>query len=404
MNNEKENPGNVSTLLKFPALSFRRIVGPNDDIRGRMYVAVVNIKDIPGALEDWRKLNPRDPKISSGVAIKIQSTLKDNPESFFLKNRGLTLMVDSVTFDNQSNEIKLEMSDQNRNGLLDGGHTFRVIRNYLEGLSKDEIDEINAFVRIEILEGIQDVVEAVGIVESRNTSTQVKEQSIEELKKNYEEIKNVLKGQPYAENIAYKEYELLEDGSKKNIDIKEILSYLVCFDVEEFGSEKHPIKAYSSKASVVQHFRDNQTRMSKYVELLPSILELRDFIYLELPDAYNLSGGKFGGLTGVIELSNKARMNKEELSFTGKESNYRIPNSFIYPILASFRNVVQIKDNKCSWKILPVKLFRELKNDLAIRLGEQAKELRNPNKLGKDSATWGRCYDLVAIEVLKRNL
>lgn len=404
MNSEKENSGNVSTLLKFPALSFRRIVGPNDDVKGRMYVAVVNIKDIPGALEDWRKLNPRDPKISSGVAMKIQSTLKDNPESFFLKNRGLTLMVDSVMFDNQSNEIKLEMSNQNKNGLLDGGHTFRVIRNYLEALSKDEVDEINAFVRIEILEGIQDVEEAVGIVESRNTSTQVKEQSIEELKKNYEEIKNVLKGQPYAENIAYKEYELLEDGSKKNIDIKEILSYLVCFDVEEFGSEKHPIKAYSSKASVVQHFRDNKDRMSKYVDLLPSILELRDFIYLELPDAYNLSGGKFGGLTGVIELSNKVRMNKEELPFTEKESNYRIPNSFIYPILASFRNLVQIKDGKCSWKILPVKLFRELKNDLAVRLGEQAKELRNPNKLGKDSATWGRCYDLVAIEVLKRNI
>ncbi len=404
MNDEKDNFGKVSTLLKFPALSFRRIVGPNDDIKGRMYVAVVNIKDIPGALEDWRKLNPRDPKISSGVAMKIQSTLKDNPESFFLKNRGLTLMVDSVAFDNQNNEIRLEMSNQNKNGLLDGGHTFRVIRNFLEALSKDEIDEINAFVRIEFLEGIQDVEEAVGIVESRNTSTQVKEQSIEELKKNYEEIKKVLKDQPYAESIAYKEYELLEDGDKKNIDIKEILSYLVCFDIEEFGSEKHPIKAYSSKASVVQHFRDNKDRMSKYVDLLPSILELRDFIYLELPDAYNLSGGKFGGLTGVIELSNKARMNKEELPFTGKESNYRIPNSFIYPILASFRNLVQIKDGKCSWKILPVKLFRELKNDLAVRLGEQAKELRNPNKLGKDSATWGRCYDLVAIEVLKRNI
>jgi hypothetical protein len=404
MNNQKENIGKVSTLLKFPALSFRRIVGPNDDVKGRMYVAVVNIKDIPEVLEDWRKLNPRDPKISSGVSLKIQSTLKDNPESFFLKNRGLTLMVDNVAFDNQINEIRIEMSDKDKNGLLDGGHTFRVIRNYLEALSKDEIEEINAFVRIEILEGILDVVDAVGIVESRNTSTQVKEQSIEELKKSYEEIKEVLKDQPYAKKIAYKEYELLEDGSKKNIDIKEILSYLICFDVEDFGSEKHPIKAYTSKASVVQHFRDNQNRISKYIQLLPSILELRDFIYLELPEAYNKSGGRFGGLAGVIELSNKARMSKEELMFTEKESNYRIPNSFIYPILASFRNLVEIKDDKCTWKIMPVKLFRELENDLAQRLGEQAKELRNPNKLGKDSATWGRCYDLVAIEVLKRNL
>jgi len=394
----------TSTLIKFPAISFRRIVGPHDDLKGRMYIAIVNVKDVPESLDDWRKLNPRDPKTNSGVALKIKATLEDNPESFLLKNRGITLMAEKVDFDNQTNEIRLEMVNEHKNGLLDGGHTFKIIRNYLDGLSKEEISEVNAYVRIEILEGIKDIEEAVGIVESRNTSTQVKEQSIEELKKHYEEIKNVLKGQLYEENIAYKEYELLDDGSKKNIDIKDILSYLICFDVEDYNGEKHPIKAYSTKASVVQHFRDNQERMLKYIQLLPVILELRDLIYLELPEAYNHAGGKFGGLTGVIELSNKARMHKEKLPFTEKESNYRIPSSFIYPILASFRNLVKVDGNKCIWKTDPIKFFRELKEDLATRLGEQAKELRNPNKLGKDAATWGRCYDLVAIEALKRNL
>lgn len=143
-------------------------------------------------------------------------------------------LVDKVDFDNQTNEVKLEMVNENKNGLLDGGYTFKIIRNYLEGLS------------------------------------------------DYEEIKNVLKDQFYAENIAYKEFELLDDGSKKNIDIKDVLSYLICFDVESFSGEKHPIKAYSTKASVVQRFRDNKERMLKYIPLLPVILELRDFIYLEL--------------------------------------------------------------------------------------------------------------------------
>lgn len=394
----------TSTLIKFPAISFRRIIGPSDDTRGRMYIAIINVKDIPEALDDWRKLNPRDPKTSSGVALKIKSTLEDNPEAFLFKNRGITLMVEKVDFDNQSNEVRIEMVDEHRNGLLDGGHTFKIIKNYLEGLSKEEISEINAFVRIEILEGIKDIEEAVGIVESRNTSTQVKEQSIEELKKNYEEIKRVLGDQPYAESIAYKEFELLDDGSRKNIDIKDILSYLICFDVESFTGEKHPIKAYSTKASVVQHFRDNQERMLKYIPLLPIILELRDFIYLELPEAYNHTGGNFGALTGVLKLTGNPRLHKEKLPFTEKESNYRIPSSFIYPVLASFRNLVKIDGDKCIWKTNPIKFFRELKEDLAVRLGDQAKELRNPNKLGKDTATWGRCYDLVAIEALRRNL
>ncbi len=393
----------TTSLIKFPVISFRRIVGPSDDTRGRMYIAIINVKDIPYALDDWRKLNPRDPRTNSGVALKIKSTLEDDPESFLFKNRGITLMVEKTDFDNQLNEVRIEMIDKDRNGLLDGGHTFKVIRNFLEGLSQEEIPEVNAFVRIEILEGIKDIEDAVGIVESRNTSTQVKEQSIEELKKNYEEIKKVLRDQVYTDSIAYKEFELLDDGNKKNIDIKDVLSYLICFDLEGFTGEKHPIKAYSAKASVVQHFRDNQERMLKYIPLLPTILELRDFIYLELPEAYNRTGGKFGALTGVRELT-KPRLRKEKLLFIEKESNYRIPSSFIYPVLASFRNLVRIEGGKCTWKTDPIKFFKELKGDLAIRLGEQAKELRNPNKLGKDVATWGRCYDLVAIEALRRNL
>jgi len=286
------------------------------------------------------------------VAKAILSTLEDNPEAFFYRNRGITLIVEKARFDNQTNWLELVFSKKDKHGLLDGGHTFKVIRNFVDELNQEQLNETNACVRVEILEGIADLEDVVSIVEARNTSTQVKEQGIDELRKHYDAIKGVLEDKPYAEMIAYKEYELQEDGSKKNIDIKDILSYLVCFDVENFSSDKHPISAYSTKSAVVKYFRDNKERLHKYIKLLPEILELRDIIYAELPQAYNSAGGAFGKLTGVTEVSRKKRMRKECLPFTGIETSYRIPSGFIYPILASLRNLVD--GETFVWKTDPV--------------------------------------------------
>ncbi|PIR98138.1 MAG: hypothetical protein COT89_00260 [Candidatus Colwellbacteria bacterium CG10_big_fil_rev_8_21_14_0_10_42_22] len=394
----------MTQLIKLPVVSFRKIASPYDDVGARTYVAVVNVKDVPEELEDWRKaLNPRDPKITSGVAKKIFATLENTPETFFFRNRGITLIANKTRFDNQRNVLEVEMENESKNGLLDGGHTFRVIREFVDGLSNEELGSFSAYVRLEIIEGVTDPDEVVNIVESRNTSTQVKEQSLEELRGAYDAIKGVLESKPYAGQIAYKEFELTEEGSVKNIDIKEILSYLVCFDVEEFSSDNHPIRAYTTRASVVEHFKRHKERVMKYIPLLPTILELRDLIYLELPKSYNKQGGKFGRLTGVTEVTGR-KMSKADLPFLGKESSYRIPNGFIYPVLAAFRNLIKCDSKKCEWKTDPIKMFDELKDDLASRVGEQALEFRNPNKLGKDKATWRACYDSVELALLKRNI
>lgn len=395
----------TSTLIKFPVTSFRKIVSPYDDNGGKTYIAVVNVKDIPEAFEDWRKINVRDAKTRSSVSRSISSTLKDDPSSFFFRNRGITLIVGRAEFDNQKNIVELEFLNPRQNGLLDGGHTYSVIMEYLADLSDDKLSDLNAFVKIEIIEGISDDELITNIVEARNTSTQVKEQSLEELRKSYEAIHLILDSKPYGKRIAYKEYEIGEDGSPKDIDVKDILSYLVCFDVDSFDGTKHPIKAYSNKSSVIEHFKQNKHEMEKFIPLIPQILELRDHIYFNLPSAYNKNGeGKFGGLKGVILTQNKARMGKEHLVFIDKESEYRIPSGFIYPILAAFRNLVRVKDNKCEWKADPIIFFEALKEELATTVGKQALEFKNPNKLGKDEATWKMCYQAVELATFRRNL
>ena len=227
-----------STLIKFPVKSFRKIFDKSitlegsEDINntssiGNIYSAIVSINDLPSSISDWTDINPRDPKTKSGVSLKIRATLTDDPEWFLFKNRGLTLLVSSVDYNNKENIISLELSNKSIHGLLDGGHTFKVIQEYLEELPEKEKEGINGLIKIEILEGIDELENAVKIVEARNTSTQVKPQSIEELNHNYDPLKEALKNEFYSNNISYKEYELDEENTQKTIDIKEILSYLI---------------------------------------------------------------------------------------------------------------------------------------------------------------------------------
>ena len=393
-----------STLIKMPVVSFRRIESPFDDTIARTYVAVIKVTELPAEFESWRKLNPRDPKPSSGVSKKIRASIEESPENFFFRNRGITLLVEKASYDNKENIATLELTEPSSHGLLDGGHTYRVLRDYVEATKDDERGEINACVRVEVIEGIASLDEAVEIVHARNTSAQVQEQGLEELRQHFESIKKVLADKPYASRIAYKEYELDEQGEPKDIDIKEVLSYLICFDIETFDDKKHPVLAYSQKSKVVELFRDGRERLQKYVPLLPTILELRDEIYARMPEAYNEAGGRFGGLTGVIQVKNRTRMTKEQLPFTGKESSYRIPSAFIYPTLAAFRNLIRINKGRCEWKDDPIRMYHDLEKDLSVRVADQAMEMRNPTKLCKDQATWGRCHDLVELETLRRNL
>lgn len=394
-----------STIIKFPVASFRRIESPFDETVARSYIAIARIIDLPAEMEDWRKINPRDPKITSGVSKKIQKSLEDNPDHFLFRNRGITLLTEKTVYDNKTGEIALEFTDQTRHGLLDGGHTYQVLLNFIQSTNPDELKEIDACVRIEIIEGIENLDDAVEIVLARNTSAQVKPESLEELSQHFEEIKQVIKGKPYENRIAYKEYEVDEMGEAKDVEIKEILSYLVCFDIDHFSQERHPIMAYSQKSHVIEHFKKHREVILKYVPLIPKILELRDIIYGEIPEAYNkTTSGKFGALRGVVHIANRPKMGKEELIFISGEANYRIPNAFIYPILAAFRNLVKVDGDNAIWKDDPVKTFRSLVNELAKTVGEQAKTVGNPNKLGKDQATWQLCNNIVRIAVLERGL
>lgn len=385
--------------LTFNAFSFRKVESPYDKEGRHSHVAVVEARDLPKELAEWREVNARDANPKSPVSRLIRQTIDEKPEMFLFFNRGLVVVAKSVRFANDSNKVTITLEDKEKHGLLDGGHTYSVIQEALTGVTEGWEP---LYVTVQIISGFEDLDEVADIVAARNTSRQVREDSILNIRNEFDPIKTVLTGQTYADKIAYKEFELGEENKPKPVSIRDVLSYLICFDVETFDEDTHPHRAYHSKRGVENHYINNQTRMERLAVLLPQILVLRDTIYQSMPEVYNEVGGaegtgKFGKLSG-IKTKDKPSV---PLHFIGDWSRYVIPGSYIYPVLAAFRTLVDKRPRSFGWINDPVEVYQAHKEKLVKRLGNQARQFGNANKLGKDASTWAVCYDALEKALLR---
>ena len=385
--------------------------------KGKIHSFVLPINELPD-FDEWTGINPREQNLNSSVSKAVMDSLIDYPLLFVMKNRGITMMASDVQYDNKSEVLSFELKDPETHGLLDGGHTYRIIKEHSKELKgtkehESEVEEggdvefsqnIIPMVRMEIIESdnITDT-ERVDIVKARNSSTQVKDVSIANLSGFFERIQKELSDKSFGELISYKENDADEEGGKKIIQIADILSYLKCFD-KDFDRDEHPITAYSGKGSILRKFateKEERSRVESLIPLLKDILELHDKIYLKLPELYNkVKKGSFGKLSGIIWVDSTAKGARKKkptkLYFIDEESSYRIPSGFIYPFLAAFRANL---DEDRGWRIDPDKLFEKIGGKLAKIIGERALELKNPNQLGKDTSVWKLCYQEAKLSI-----
>jgi hypothetical protein len=380
----------ASTVFTLPAVSFRHLETPFNKQGLKDYFAIVEVNNLPD-LSKWRKINVRDPKLSGYVPDQIREGFK-NPNLFVFMNRGIVLSVHSVSFDNQSKVLTLKMTDPNIHGLMDGGHTYKIL---LEERKEDEPQ----YVKLEILEGFggEDIP---SIVDARNTSNQVQDESLLNLRNKFDDLKSALKGRSYYDKIAWSEFEVDEENNPKPIDVREIIAILTAFDKDNFNGTTHPINSYRSKAACLNHFKNNQASYAKIYPLAKEILALYDAIQEELPKLYNkartmanpeMRGGKFGRLTGVT-WNNKPRY---DLHFSGKKTQYNVPAGFVYPILGAFRAMLEEQDGRYVWgkKVDPIELLSgPLGYALAETVGNFALEQKNPSKTGKSLNVWNSCF------------
>ena len=391
-----------SATITFPVVSFRHLETPFQRQGCRNYFAIVATSDLPN-LSDWRKINVRDPKLTGSVPKAIRESFHDKPDLFVFMNRGLVLAVDKVAFDNKRSLVTVKLANPRLHGLLDGGHTYNIVMEETATISDTQ------YVRVEFLEGFNhDGITEV--VDARNTSNQVRDESLMNLAGEFDALKAALKGARYFDQIAFKEYEVDDEGNPKPIDVREVIAILTAFDRDNFNDFVHPVIAYSSKAACLKHLKHNPKSYRKIYPLAKEILALYDHVREQLPALYNkargqtgnVSGGKFGALTGVTYRDNGKPA--EHLYYIGKDSKYGVPDGFTYPILGAFRALLMEEKGRYVWGkgLDPVTL---LKGDWGLKLantvGQFALDAQNPSKTGKSALVWQGCYQSVLVDYLQ---
>ncbi len=371
--------------------SFRKLEDPFRE-ESKKYVFYVKASDVPEGIP--MATNPRDQKLTSGVAQAIQESLESNDGYFHLKNRGIVLSAKSCTYNNATKKVTINFTDESLHGNIDGGHTYKIICDHRN-------DNLDQYVQFEVMTGVEDIIER--LAEARNTSVQVDEKSMAELRQKFDPIKEGLEGMPFFQRIAFKQnQQTYDDESNKKlrmIDAREIVAILSMFNVEKFDAVNHPVKAYSAKAKMLELYLEDPDFYRRYVNIMPDIFDLYDTVETEFAAAFNATGGKYGRkkYSGYKEGKVIGRS-----KFGLQDLYYRIPDGLIYPTVAAFRSLIVYnpKTEKYEWKKdrNPIEMWDKCKKNITGQIMSFATSIGdNPNTVGKDSNIWNLAYMTVLV-------
>lgn len=392
----------------------------------RDYFVSIPFTTLDNLFQEWLEVNLRKPdlkeKKTNKAIVGMNKVIKEEPIWFYIKNKGLTIMTNSFSFDRQNKKISFDLTDKQMDGLADGGHTYlNTLKN-----SRSGVDVKDIMLRLEFISGVYDKNRIVDIVSARNTGVQVKEYSKQNGLGYYDKIKEIIADRDFADNIIYMEndYDADFDGSnkcknteeevimkllgpKKKINVSELLRLQICFAIGLYPDNLHnPTSMYNKVSAVYDLYEVEKNRkcFDKVIPLMNKIIDLYNLIWIETPSIYAgrnekyntkyIQNGRGGRTFGNIPIT-KCLSKPKKLPFCNEETKYFIPYSITIPLLASFRVLVGEDTNgNYYWKYDPIKFFEEFGEDLIMEICEKAKDALSSQKLGGSPTTWRNLYDM----------
>jgi hypothetical protein len=358
-------------------------------------------------------VNPRsheEEAVKGNVPKAIRETLKETPRDFYLANRGATVLLESLTFNPDTQTVEMVLADYEgdsaNQGIADGGTSDAVIARIqkeaalelgFDDFRKLSAEQVPTFLsesrfHIEAIVGLKDRDRIRKLVHGRNKSIQVKEWTINDFQGDFQWMKNVLEDSrsPFKGKIGY------EENAIADVGILEVIAILTLFHPAYNEKGKAPTTAYSSRGSLNNKLT-NQEFAPGYKSLSPvmlDILKLHDFVYCNFQKSHDqaIPGGRLGrrGKAGNRIFPQR----KIRLPLTDKESDREVPNGVLYPLLASLRALIQFENDQAKWRTDPVKFFEDHGGELVETLFSQLESLgNNPQTLGKNKVAYTSLFD-----------
>lgn len=393
----------MNKKLKFKVKALRTLSSPykrtEKEELETLYYLLVNMRDLPHDIP--LDVNPRVPKMGTNVAKRLVQAVTEPETDFYINNRGIVISAKSLSLNSSDAEVTIDLGDQDNDddryayGILDGGHTYTAI---IENINEIPA-EIDKFVRVEVITNVTNITR---LSDARNTSVQVSDIALFNLEESFEDVREAVKNEVYADKIAYK------DNESKSINIAELLRLMYAFDIEKYTDDSTaPIQSYSGKAQVFKRYKEayNTDFYKSLTKQIPILVKLYDIIERELSNKYNeykknlgTTSPKFGLVKGVTSLE-KAK----HTTFLRKEMHYDISSGYIYPIFGAFRALLRFdeENKKVFWLFDPITIWDEIGTSLAQNTFESS---NNPQLAGKDKQLWLSNYRIVETQSLRKLL
>lgn len=390
-------------ISKFKVKELRTIHSPYDTKQRKFettYILLVDLMDVPDQLP--LEVNPREQKMTTSVAKKLKDAVKESTADFYLNNRGIIISVKDLDFNPETSTVTIDLGDQDNEedrhlyGILDGGHTYKAIISERNNIP----DDTTQYVRIEVIKDVQNITR---LSDARNTSVQVTDIALFNLDDKFENIKNVIKNQVYADRVAFK------DNEDKDLHVCELLKLMYAVDKEKYPDDNlAPIQSYSGKAQVFKRYRDayNGFFYKALVKHIPKLVLLYDTIEKEIPDRYKeykkangVNKPSFGNVRGI----ETPKSGKAKTTFLKKRTDYTVSAGYIYPIFGAFRYLIEIDDKECrvNWMFDPIEIWNEIGTSLVRNTFEAC---TTPMATGKDKQLWLSNYRIVETQSLRKLL
>jgi hypothetical protein len=358
--------------------------------------------------------NARDPVgMSRRVYKDVMESLRGNeatPGSFDLMNLGITILADNVVArDKKSFEVFIRDED----GIVNGAHTARIIQSCQE----DNSVPPEQFVEVRVITGISQASVPqlkADIAKGQNTGIAVKDQSIFAMGGVFDSVREIIKNEPWANDVAWKE------SDKGDVDVRDLVAALEVMNVIDYPNDggSHPISAYEKWSLPLQAYADdyqdskkNPTKLRKYAAIEPLMLDtlnLYDRIRHDFRELYNKHVNPGAGRLLIVEEA-PARIKEFSFVFSGQPKNkYRLTKGAAFPILGAFRNCViyDPEQHVCRWAdgfngVLA--LWDEVGPELVEETRKAIDAIgRHPDVLGKARKHWSDLHRLMEVNLLRR--
>jgi hypothetical protein len=297
--------------------------------------------------------------------------------------------------------VSITMDDPDNHGVVNGGHTFRIIREVADDPECPE--PWNAYVRLHILENVDpDMI--TELAEGLNRSMQVDNPSLANLQGRFDKIHEHMEAHFGNDPIAYHQGAAGED-------IEQVLAYMAMFDLKRFPDRKtHPNGLFGHPKEVLNIFlEDTKGKNGVFETVIPHLHEI-----LILSDRIQQEGA---ARTGKLKVTSSKKGNRvgsprhkdrPAVFIPGETIGGYFPLGFLFPMLAAFRANVSHDawaKGKFEWLVDPTDLLPEVIDEMADIVKQEFKDNnRLPAEVGRKEAAYRGCYGVVTLELAKRGI